>query len=87
MSANQQLLLQLEERFDLQQLLVSNLCDFVAAARRWLAEPVEAGGGGGARHRLNSGPEGSGGCCMKALMKSQGRFSKDKGMSMDCCTE
>lgn len=57
MSANQQLLLQLEERFDLQQLLVSNLCDFVAAARRWLAEPVEAGGGGGARHRLNSGPE------------------------------
>ncbi|KAF5834814.1 hypothetical protein DUNSADRAFT_8398 [Dunaliella salina] len=80
MSANQQLLMQLEERFDLQQLLVSNLCDFVAAARRWLAEPVEAGGGGGARHRLNSGPEVS--LCLNTGPDVRGgREPKDAAMS------
>lgn len=56
-TGTQQLLLDLDKRFKLQQLLVDNLCDFMAAAQRWLAEPVEAGGGGGATHRLNGGSE------------------------------
>jgi hypothetical protein len=56
-TGTQTLIGQLDTSLSLQQLLVDNLCEFVAAARRWLAEPVEQGGGGGAVHRLNGGPE------------------------------
>jgi hypothetical protein len=64
LSLNTELVMDLEAKFELQKLLVSNLCDFMAAAQKWLAEPVEAGGGGGATHKLNGGPEvGGSSCC------------------------